>query len=270
MTLSDYLRTRLGLVGTKIVCSEGDCGSCTVLCGFQDDSSGTFQYRSIDSCIRFVFQLDGVHIVTIEGLAESSNEEPGEEAIELTGVQQAMIDCHGSQCGFCTPGFVMAMTGLLQDKNELTADEIRHGLTGNLCRCTGYSPIIDAANQADVGRCANLNQKYPAEKLLSQLAGSNRQHISISVNETENNSPAMQVFCPAAIEEALELLAKQPDSRVVAGATDLGVQFNKGRLSATTFIDLNRVTELTGVTGEANKISCGARVTWAELESVVA
>jgi xanthine dehydrogenase small subunit len=270
MTLSDFLRTRLGLVGTKIVCSEGDCGSCTVLCGFPDSSSRTFQYRSLDSCIRFVFQLDGVHIVTVEGLVERTSENLGEDSIALTGVQQSMIDCHGSQCGFCTPGFVMAMTGMLQDKNELSTEEVRHGLTGNLCRCTGYSPIIDAAQQVEVERCANLNEKYPAEDLFNQLGGASEQAISIATPEVDGMTPAMHVFCPTTVAGALDLLAKQPTAKIVAGATDLGVQFNKGRLNATTFVDLNRVTELTDISNDGKRIVCGARVTWAKLESVVA
>src|SRR4029079_580464 len=101
LSLSDFLRYRLGLTGTKIVCSEGDCGSCTVLVGTAN--AGSVRYLPIDSCIRFMFQLDGSHVVTIEGLADTSGNG------DLTSIQQAMVECHGSQCGFCTPGFVMAM-----------------------------------------------------------------------------------------------------------------------------------------------------------------
>ena len=107
-SLSDFLRGRLGLSGTKIVCSEGDCGSCTVLVG--RPNGDRFDYRPVDSCIQRMFQLDGTHVVTVEGLAG----EPA--ACDLTPVQQAMVQCHGSQCGFCTPGFVVAMTGLFEDE----------------------------------------------------------------------------------------------------------------------------------------------------------
>jgi xanthine dehydrogenase small subunit len=164
----------------------------------------------------------------------------------------------------------MAMTGMLQDKNELSTEEVRHGLTGNLCRCTGYSPIIDAAQQVEVERCANLNEKYPAEDLFNQLGGASEQAISIATPEVDGMTPAMHVFCPTTVAGALDLLAKQPTAKIVAGATDLGVQFNKGRLNATTFVDLNRVTELTDISNDGKRIVCGARVTWAKLESVVA
>ena len=151
LTLSDFLRQTLKLSGTKIVCSEGDCGSCSVLCGKININSEPIQYRAIDSCIRFAFQLDGCHIVTVEGLAElpdgnNLKKEPG--ANQLTDVQKAMVDCHGSQCGFCTPGFVVAMTGVLEQNADPSIEDWRQQLTGNLCRCTGYAPIIDAAVQA--------------------------------------------------------------------------------------------------------------------------
>ena len=138
LSLSDYLRRVCGLTGTKIVCSEGDCGACSVLIGRAAADGSRLVYRPVDSCIQFLFQLDGTHIVTIEGL--------GGEA-DPSAVQQAMIECHGSQCGFCTPGFVVAMTGLLEDRDELDESAMRCGLTGNLCRCTGYTSIIDAGRQ---------------------------------------------------------------------------------------------------------------------------
>src|SRR5262245_33862577 len=154
LSLSDFLRYRLGLVGTKIVCSEGDCGSCTVLVG--RPAGGTIKYLPIDSCIRFMFQLDGVHVVSVEGLSVSS------ETGGLTAIQQEIIDCHGSQCGFCTPGFVMAMTGACEGTNghPLNEDDWRQALTGNLCRCTGYTPILKAAMQA--ASPAKLESVYPS------------------------------------------------------------------------------------------------------------
>ena len=144
LSLSDYLRGICGLTGTKIVCSEGDCGACSVLIGRAAGDGSRLVYRPVDSCIQFLFQLDGAHIVTIEGLGGESD--PG------APVQRAMIDCHGSQCGFCTPGFVVAMTGLLKDHDGVDESAMRCGLTGNLCRCTGYTSIIDAGRQVDVSR----------------------------------------------------------------------------------------------------------------------
>ncbi len=114
LSLSDYLRYRCGLVGTKIVCSEGDCGSCTVLIGRPEGKS--LLYRPVDSCIQWMFQLDGTHVISVEGLGGTPPEGEGKHGAnaDLTAVQQAMVNCHGSQCGFCTPGFVMAMTGICE------------------------------------------------------------------------------------------------------------------------------------------------------------
>ncbi len=165
LSLSDYLRRVCGLAGTKIVCSEGDCGACSVLIGRAAADGSRLVYRPVDSCIQFMFQLDGTHIVTVEGLGGET---------DPSAVQQAMIECHGSQCGFCTPGFVVAMTGLLEDCDELDESVMRCGLTGNLCRCTGYTPIIDAGRQIDVSRHHRAEELYPSAHMLSEFAAASR------------------------------------------------------------------------------------------------
>ena len=213
----------------------------------------------MDSCIRFVFQLDGQHIVTVEGLSSVTD--------QLNGVQQAMVDCHGSQCGFCTPGFVVAMTGMFQETDQLSVEEIRHGLTGNLCRCTGYSPIIEAASQVDVARNTKMAEIYPAAKLLEQFSADHDEDIAISFPANDDRH-ACQVFCPASLRAATKILKTYPEARIIAGATDLGVQFNKGHLQATTFLDLNRVGEMAGVVIRKHTIVAGARATWAEIEDI--
>ena len=125
-TLSGYLRETRRLVGTKIVCEEGDCGACTVLVGRA--ASGGMDYRPINSCILQMHQLDGAHVVTVEGLKASG---------ELHEVQRQMVDNHGAQCGFCTPGFITAMAAMFENGEEVTEHSVRRSLTGNLCRCTG-------------------------------------------------------------------------------------------------------------------------------------
>ena len=123
-TLTDYLRTDCRLPGTKVACAEGDCGACTVLVGKLNADRTGFEYRSIDACIAFVYQVDRCHIITVEGL---------QLAETLSDVQTAMVDCHGSQCGFCTPGFVMAMHGLAEENvavDELSDEQMRLGLSG--------------------------------------------------------------------------------------------------------------------------------------------
>jgi xanthine dehydrogenase small subunit len=259
LSLSDFLRQRLALTGTKLVCSEGDCGSCTVLIGRPDGDR--FDYRPVDSCIQWMFQLDGTHVVTVEGLA-------GGEC-DLTPVQNAMIECHGSQCGFCTPGFVVAMTGLVEKNQSLTDDAWRLGLTGNLCRCTGYVPIVDAGRSLDVGQVTRLNELYSAGAILRDLAKSARESIAVDAKQGDRRR---RCFSPTTLDEALKILRDHPTAKVVAGATDVGVQLNKGVIDPDVFLDLNRVAELVGAAiesgNEGDQIVAGARTTWSEIESL--
>ena len=283
MSLSDFLRQRLRLIGAKIVCSEGDCGACTVLVGKPtkrkaesgkrkeeedaDVSSSSvrfphsafrFSYLPVDSCIQFMFQLDGAHVVTVEGLRP-----PG----ELNAVQQAMIDCHGSQCGFCTPGFVMAMTGMLESHDELDESQLRTGLTGNLCRCTGYTPIIDAWRRAGDADHERINELYPPAPLLAEL----QPHASEPIlMQCEQFGERHIVACPATLGEALDFLAANPAATIVAGATDVGVRANKTHRLPTTILDLNRIEELDYVRIEGGELCAGARASWTSLGAAVA
>ena len=133
MTLADFLRERCGLTGTHLGCEHGVCGACTVL----------LDGEAVRSCLVFAVQADGAEVTTVEGVAAPDG--------TLSPVQAALRDCHGLQCGFCTPGFVMTITALLRDTPAPTDDQIREGLSGNLCRCTGYQGIIAAVRQAATG-----------------------------------------------------------------------------------------------------------------------
>ncbi|MCV7175993.1 (2Fe-2S)-binding protein [Mycolicibacterium sphagni] len=130
LTLADFLRERCGLTGTHLGCEHGSCGACTVL----------LDGAAVRSCLVFAVQAEGAEVSTVEGVAS-----PGGE---LSAVQAALRDCHGLQCGFCTPGFVMSITALLRDNPDPTDEQIREGLSGNFCRCTGYQGIINAVHQA--------------------------------------------------------------------------------------------------------------------------
>ena len=136
-TLLDFLRLERRLRGTKEGCAEGDCGACTVLVGRL--LNGDLVYETVNACIRFIGSLDGCHVVTVEHLAGKDG--------TLHPVQQAMVDFHGSQCGFCTPGFVMSLYGLWMQSPDPSTGEIEKALQGNLCRCTGYEPIIRGGAQ---------------------------------------------------------------------------------------------------------------------------
>lgn len=269
LSLSDFLRLRLGKTGTKIVCAEGDCGSCTVLVG--RPTGDRVAYLPVDSCLQFVFQLDGAHVVTIEGLAAQGG---------LTAVQQQMIDRHGSQCGFCTPGFVMAMTGLMEQSRcngqpsphanghpagctlenkdsdqPICRDAWREGLSGNLCRCTGYVSIFESAEAAEASSPAAIADLYPVADVSEALTGLADQSVVIPD----------RVLSPVTLEEALQARADHPAARIIAGATDVGVQRNKGIYDPGLCLDLNRVTSLGQISDEQEALVCGSGVTWTEL-----
>jgi xanthine dehydrogenase small subunit len=203
-----------------------------------------------------MFQLDGTHIVTVEGL--------GGEA-EPSAVQQAMIDCHGSQCGFCTPGFVVAMTGLLEERDELDESAMRCGLTGNLCRCTGYTSIIDAGHQIDLTRHHRAEELYPSELMLSEFAARRRQLIEA---KAEWDDQEHTFLSPPNLEEALNSLGGHPDATIVAGATDIGVRINKSLSIPRKILDLNRVDELAGVAVDNGELVLGSRASWTAIEEV--
>jgi len=209
-----------------------------------------------------MFQLDGCHIVTVEGLAGPLP--PGVKPTQaLTRVQQAMVDCHGSQCGFCTPGFVMAMTGILESTDQPDQQQWRCGLTGNLCRCTGYTPIVAAGMQSNLSSPRRMNEIYPPEKMLETIAAG--QSDAIEINHADQT-----VFCPTTIQAAVEFLDLHPEATVVAGATDMGVRFNKGHLQSNIWLDLNRVDELASMEVGEDAIEAGARATWADFEDATA
>jgi carbon-monoxide dehydrogenase small subunit len=130
LTLADFLREKCGLTGTHLGCEHGACGACTVL----------LDNQAVRACLIFAVQADGQEVTTVEGIAGPDG--------ELSPVQSALRECHGLQCGFCTPGFVTSITALLRDNPQPSDEEIREGLSGNFCRCTGYQGIINAVHRA--------------------------------------------------------------------------------------------------------------------------
>ncbi len=129
MLLSDFLRHELGLTGTHVGCEHGVCGACTIL----------FDGESIRSCLVFAIQAEGHSITTVEGLASDGKLHP---------IQQSFWEAHGLQCGYCTPGILMTLVPFLKQNPNPTEEEIRHAISGNLCRCTGYQHIVDAVKLA--------------------------------------------------------------------------------------------------------------------------
>ncbi|HUP65399.1 MAG TPA: FAD binding domain-containing protein [Thermoanaerobaculia bacterium] len=247
-TLATFLRTRLELTGTKIVCEEGDCGACSVLVGAPSEKG--LDYRPINSCIQFVFQLDGTHVVTVEGLRTGGALHP---------VQEAMIRCHGAQCGYCTPGFVVAMCAMYEAGIEPSEKSARDALTGNLCRCTGYEPIIKAVLDVDPAAVRTINELYPPETMLGPL----REHVR-TARRLEHAGRTF--YAPATIEEAIRFKSENPGVVIVQGATDIGVQHTKRGLQPAVMMTLGHIPQLSELTFDRDLLSVGATVTLTRLE----
>jgi xanthine dehydrogenase small subunit len=244
-TLSRFLRNDQRATGTKIVCEEGDCGACTVLVGRVEN--GALRYRPINSCIQFLFQLDCTHIVTVEGLARGG---------ELTPVQDAMVRCHGAQCGYCTPGFIMAMAGMYECTSRPTADDVRVALTGNLCRCTGYTPIVKAALEATSQ--PKVEQLYPSAPIVDAIEQHQRDAVRIG-----------HFFKPSDLESAMRFKSENPKCVIVQGATDFGVWCNKRGFTAEALLSLDGVEGLGEVRHEDGALIVGGRASLADFERAV-
>lgn len=207
--LSTFLRTQLSITGTKVVCEEGDCGACTVLVGKLKDKK--VDYKPLNSCIQFLYQLDLTHIITIEGLKNNS---------ELNPVQEAMVECHGTQCGFCTPGFVVAMCDYFDRTKAPCTKGIKDSLTGNLCRCTGYEPIIKAGLHVDVDSLIPISELYPPAEMAQLFESERKKSVRL---ESSGDGPVGAkglVFIPATIKEAAQFKSENPNAVIIAGGTE--------------------------------------------------
>lgn len=260
LTLSEFLRQEQGLIGTKIVCAEGDCGACSALVGRPSADRTTFAYQCIDSCIVFMHQLDQTHVISVEGLSAP-------EAGTLTAVQKAMVRCHSSQCGFCTPGFVVAMHALCEENfcepsagksQRLDEDTLRLGLTGNLCRCTGYVQILQAGKSLDAADVVRMNHRYPPLPMIERFSELADQSTKLKLGD-------QTVLLPCTLAEAIQMKSTHPQARIVSGATDVGVWYNHGQPSTSVSIGLGGIRELTTVMSCPNALVVGAGVTWTRL-----
>ena len=214
-TVLNYLREDLQRTGTKEGCAEGDCGACTVVVA--EPGSQGVRFRSINSCIQFLPVLNGKALYTVESLKKISNN-------GLHPVQQAMVDCHGSQCGFCTPGFVMSLFALYRNNASPARAEIDDALSGNLCRCTGYQPIIRAAHRMyDYGQ-DRIDEEELGRRLEEIRPGG---PLELSVQDSSCPEARGVYFAPASLSELAELLVRYPDATILAGGTDVGLWVTK-------------------------------------------
>ncbi|MTI17541.1 xanthine dehydrogenase small subunit [Rhodobacteraceae bacterium RKSG542] len=252
-TLLDYIRLSEKKTGTKEGCREGDCGACTVALGRLRD--GELVYEPVNSCILLLGQIDGCELVTVEDLVSEGVMHP---------VQQALADHHGSQCGFCTPGFVMNLFTLYhQSKEGLSHSDITHWLSGNLCRCTGYRPIVDAALEACAGAANDVFSARAAETM-RMLASINDGADVLSGSEDSFFAS------PASASSLAELYAKHTDATLVAGATDVGLWLTKQMRVLPKIISLNRVADLQKLAETTTGLHIGAGVTYAQAQESLA
>jgi xanthine dehydrogenase small subunit len=255
-TVLQYLRDDEGLCGTKEGCAEGDCGACTVTLA-ERDGNGGIRFRAVNSCIMFVPALDGKQLVTVEHLAGADG--------ALHPVQRAMVDHHASQCGFCTPGFVMSLATMHMAGETPDRAAIVDALAGNLCRCTGYRPILDAATAA-------LNAPLDTRRLQPHPNDLHRQLAALGTDdETLDCEGAGRRFvAPRSLTELTGLLAREPMALILGGGTDVGLWVTKQHRDLPLVVATDHVAALRRIAATDAHVTIGGAVTYADAMEALA
>jgi len=249
-TVLNFLRYRLARTGTKEGCAEGDCGACTVVVGEVVDEE--MRYRAVNACILFLPTLDGKELITVESLKAENG--------DLHPVQQAIVETHGSQCGFCTPGFVMSLYAMYEDGGAATRDRLNDTLAGNLCRCTGYGPLVEAGLRAQDQRVP-VDHMAIKEKIEGLMALKRHETLELTAKDPVSGHEK-KYFAPVTIEEMAKLVEQYPNATILAGGTDVGLWVTKQHKELSVIIYTGAVAVLkeTRESGESIEIGAGVSV----------
>jgi xanthine dehydrogenase small subunit len=261
-TVLQFLREDLRRTGTKEGCAEGDCGACTVVLAELTDDDKALSIKAVNSCIQFLPTLDGKELITVESLCDGDS--------GLHPVQQAMVDHHGSQCGFCTPGFVMSLFALYKSQSDPSRRDIDDALAGNLCRCTGYRPIIAAARAMYASPAADgdwLRQPHGSAQTAAARVERLRQVARNSALAAHHGKRAF--YAPRTVGELAGLLHALPDATLLAGGTDVGLWVTKQHRQPETMVYLGEVDGLADIRCSDTHIEIGGAASFGEAMPVI-
>ena len=249
-TILNYIRLKLKKTGTKEGCAEGGCGACTIVTG--ELKKNKIIYKAINSCIAFTTSLEGKQLIVVENLLLKDG--------SLHPVQSAMVNYHGSQCGFCTPGFVMSLFSMYKNNSSYDEKTIEESISGNLCRCTGYRPIIDAAKS--LKNIKSDQFKKNKRKTITLLKKIRPKSISI-------NNQNKKYFAPKTINELKKIIKKYPNLDFFSGGTDMSLIVTKQKKNLDNIIYLNSIDELNYIKENYKYIEVGATTPLIQFESFI-